>query len=543
MSGCKAQQNKSSNIQTIAGKKYYVHMIEKKQSLYSISKLYNISIEELYAVNPELKNGAKFGQEIKIPFAPATTATATTTSVQIDTNKYLTHKVAKGETMYSLSKKFSLSEKQLLAYNPALSQGIKEGQVIIVGEKKKGRNKDNKPPVPDYAVKEDPAIALFDSTRFQNVTKPRKNSYQVALLLPFKLDESESLDPTALARNKTPFPVVRALAVDFYLGFKKALDSLSAPDFSLNLQLLDVDESDSLRVAQFTNGPQFTSTDLVFGPLYANGFKTISKRSAEAHVPVISPITQQNKILYNNINVSKTNPSQYTLLESLSDYCMDSLLHTGANLMVVALNEKDKRETQYISAIRSYFNGKQAAAMRPLSDTLKIVKGINGIKASFKPGVKNIAVVLSTSEVSITDFVTQLSIFANDKDFTLCGWQNVTEMDNIDQEYLNQLHYTFPHQFNLINTAAYAPVAGYYKNLQDVSPSEYFYIGFDVAYYYFHNLKIHGPDFVYRLDELPMETNYMRFKYYRPDTVTGFDNRGVYIFSYKEYQLRKTGWK
>src|SRR4051812_46456952 len=80
--GCKAQ-NKSSNIQTIGGKKYYVHMIEKKQSLYSISKLYNISIDELYAVNPELKNGAKAGQEIKIPFAPATATTASTTPVQI----------------------------------------------------------------------------------------------------------------------------------------------------------------------------------------------------------------------------------------------------------------------------------------------------------------------------------------------------------------------------------------------------------------------------------------------------------------------------
>lgn len=517
-------------------------MIEKKQSLYSISKLYNVSIEELYAINPELKNGAKFGQEIKIPFAPAAATTASTTPVQIDTNKYITYKVSKGETMYSLSKKFSLSEKQLLTYNPSLSQGIKEGQLIIVGEKKKTKGKD-KPPVPDYTVKEDPAISLFDSTRFQNVSKPKKEAYQVSLILPFKLDESESLDPTALARNKTPFPVVRALAVDFYLGFKKAIDSLSAPGFSVNLQLLDVDESDSVRLAQFTNGPQFTANDLIFGPLYANGFKTISKRSAEAHVPIVSPITQQNKILYNNINVSKTNPSQYTLLESLTDYCMDSLLNTGANLVVVSLNDKDKREVQYISALRSYFNGRQATAMKPLTDTLRIVKGINGIKAAYKPGVKNIAVVLSTSEVSITDFVTQLSIFANDKDFTLCGWQNVTEMDNIDQEYLNQLHYTFPHQFNLINTAAYAPIAGYYKQLQDVAPSEYFFIGFDVAYYYLQNLKVNGPDFVYRLDQLPMETNYMRFKYYRPDLVTGFDNRGVYIFSYKDYQLHKTGWK
>ena len=164
--GCRAQ-NKSTNIQTIAGKKYYIHVIEKKQSLYALSKLYNVSVDELYAVNPELRNGAKANQEIKIPFTPTSTATPSVTAVQIDTNKYLTYKVGKGETLYSISKKFSLTEKQLVAYNPTLTQGMKEGQVLIVGEKKKGKNKDNKPVPPDYSVKEDPGITLFDSTRFQ----------------------------------------------------------------------------------------------------------------------------------------------------------------------------------------------------------------------------------------------------------------------------------------------------------------------------------------------------------------------------------------
>ena len=55
-------QNKSSNIQTLNGKKYYLHKLEKGQSLYSITKLYNVKLEDIYSENPELKDGTKAGQ-------------------------------------------------------------------------------------------------------------------------------------------------------------------------------------------------------------------------------------------------------------------------------------------------------------------------------------------------------------------------------------------------------------------------------------------------------------------------------------------------
>ena len=95
-------QNKSNNLQTIDGKKYFIHKIEKSQSLYAISKLYNVSLDELYATNPELKNGAKINQEIKVPaynLAASQTTTVVKTIISIDTTKFLTHKVQKGETI------------------------------------------------------------------------------------------------------------------------------------------------------------------------------------------------------------------------------------------------------------------------------------------------------------------------------------------------------------------------------------------------------------------------------------------------------------
>lgn len=543
-------QVKSTNIQTIDGKKFYIHKIEKGQSLYGVSKLYVIALDQLYLLNPELKTGAKAGQEIKIPFggsAPVAVVTNTTSVNVIDTNKYLTHKITKGETVYSLSKKFNLSEKQLSTYNPTISLGLKEGQVIVVGEKLKGKplnkeiKKENKPTV--AAIKEKPKTVILDSALLMPISKPKKPSYTVALILPFRLDQTINMDLSGLGKTSGNFPTVPALAVDFYLGFKRAVDSLTAKDFEVNIELFDIDDKDSIELIQLANDPKFKDFDLIFGPLHANGFKSIAKKAKELQIPIVSPIATQNKILFNNNFISKTNPSQFTLLESLADYCIDSLATGKARVILMAASEKDRKEQAFVNAFKRYYNERLKQLNRLSSDSLRVARGLPGLKAVYAPNEKNIVISLSNNQVLISDFTTQLAIFAEKKDITLCGWENTSSNENIDQEYLNQLHYTFPNQYNFINAASYGSIIDSYREQQSTYPGEYYFIGFDIAHYYLKNLRDTGPDFVNTLNLFPLETNYMRFKYSRPDIMTGFDNRGVFIFRYNNYQLQKTGWK
>jgi peptidoglycan endopeptidase LytF len=543
-------QTKSSNVQTIEGKKFYIHKVEKGQSLYAVSKLYAVTLEELYVINPELKSGVKAGQEIKVPYAGATPASAAgsnSTASQPDTARYLTYRITKGETVYSITRKFNLSEKQLITYNPSLAEGLKEGQLIVVGEKGKRKHalketKDNKQTAVPKENKSLPPPAAIDSSLLKPVSKPKKPAYNVALILPFKLEQTLNTDLSMLVKTGGNFPAVPALAVDFYLGFKRAVDSLAGPGFEINLQLYDVDE-DSSKLIRLINDPKFKDFDFIFGPLYANGFKSIAKKAKELHIPIVSPITQQNKFLFNNMYISKTNPSQFTLLEGLADYCIDSLVKNNANMLLMAASDKDKKEMSFVSAFKKYYNERQRALGKPAKDTVRVVKGLAGLKAAYRPDVKNIVVSLSSNQVIIADFTTQLALFAVKKDIVLCGWENTSSNEHIDQEYLNQLGYTFPHQYNMLNTGSYSPLVDGYRQIQETSPSDYYFMGFDIALYYLKNLKDQGPDFVHNLANLPMETNYMRFKFTRPDMLTGFDNRGMYIFKYNNYQLQKTGWK
>jgi LysM repeat protein len=550
-------QTRSSTIQTINGQKYYIHKIEKSQSLYGISRLYNVSLEDLYTANPELRtSGAKADQEIRVPVNTADPTAGTLSpaspTVQIDTNVYLTHRVAKGETVYSLTRQFRLTEKQLASYNPGITPAsLKEGQLIIVGEKSRkkgwGRDKDKEPKqqpqpplVKDHKAGQTEAV---DSSLFRPALREKKTKYKVGLILPFRTEQTLALDLNELARSNSSFPTVPALAVDFYLGFKRAMDSLAANDFEVDLALYESDDKDSAKLDQILNDPGFKNLDIIFGPLYASEFKAVSKKAKELNIPIVSPITQQNKILYNNIYISKTNPSQFTLMESLADYCIDSLVVGNGHAILMLLSDKDKKELAFVSAFRKYYDDRQKALGKGLKDTITLARGISGLKQAFKPNTRNVVITLSANQVFLTDFSTQLAIFSDKKDVILCGWQNLTETDNIDQAYLNQLNFTFPHQFNLTSLATATALARSYAEQQQTLPGEYFYMGFDIAHYYLSHLKSTGPGFVHQLSELPMEDHFIRFKYTRPDQMTGFDNRGVYIFRYANYQLQKTGWK
>jgi len=58
---------KSETIELIDGKRYYIHSVEQGQTLYSISKTYKVPIDELKYENPDAGQGLAIGQNLRIP--------------------------------------------------------------------------------------------------------------------------------------------------------------------------------------------------------------------------------------------------------------------------------------------------------------------------------------------------------------------------------------------------------------------------------------------------------------------------------------------
>ncbi|MDF2453675.1 MAG: hypothetical protein K0S26_3179 [Bacteroidota bacterium] len=570
-------QTRSSQVETINGKKYYIH-----------------KVETILAENDEAIDGLKQGQELKIPFESLLPKQA----IAIDTNKYVYHKIAKGETVYGITKKYSIDEKKLASYNPALHSGLKEGEYLIVGEKKKSTTKpvNSNSVTPDMsydtytvlqgetlygiskkvnvsqedllklnpelkdgvkqgqvikiAAKKTPVI-ISGPTVISNSSmsapldtallhKPKKGQYHIGLFLPFKLAESESINIDELAKAKASFPPTQSLALDFYAGFKKAVDSLTAKDFDVSIHVFDVEDRDSVKIEAMCKTPEFKKLDAIFGPLYAYVFKLVSSRAKAFGIPVVSPLTQQNKILFNNVLVSKVNPSQFTLIEGLADYCADSLMATS-NVIIVNAIAKD---LQYVKAFKDRYNEALLKHGKTIKDSITEVKGIAGLKSAYVPGKKNIVVLLTNNPVFLQDFITQLYVFSDKKDIVLMGFNSVAHIENLDQDYLNSLQYHFaaPNHIDFKDSVI-RQLTKQYQEFYVADPSEYYFQGFDIGMYYLLNLKAQGPGIFLNLDKYIWEGVSTGFKFYRPDNETGFENRAVYIYRYSNYQLQKLGWK
>ena len=101
------------------------YTVQKGDTYYSISKKYNISLQELYSANGINENDVlKVGQVLKIPVKVSTSTSSSSTSPKLEN-----YEVVAGDTLYSISKKYSTTVDNLRSLN-----GLSESSVLKVGQ-------------------------------------------------------------------------------------------------------------------------------------------------------------------------------------------------------------------------------------------------------------------------------------------------------------------------------------------------------------------------------------------------------------------------
>ncbi len=100
----------------IGGTAYYIHIVDTSQTLYSISKAYNVTTEIITRGNPSAVYGLRIGQALKIPVIEEEQVE----EQEKDTERYNYHVLQKGESIYSLSRKYDVPEDQIIEANPGI---------------------------------------------------------------------------------------------------------------------------------------------------------------------------------------------------------------------------------------------------------------------------------------------------------------------------------------------------------------------------------------------------------------------------------------
>ena len=120
---CQVVVERSKDKVIISGIAYYVHLVKKGETAYSISKAYGIKVEELTKENPPAVYGVNEGQALRIPVSLVNENKPEQPLFYVqqrDDSKFIYHKLKPGETIYYISKLYGVSENDIIQSNPGI---------------------------------------------------------------------------------------------------------------------------------------------------------------------------------------------------------------------------------------------------------------------------------------------------------------------------------------------------------------------------------------------------------------------------------------
>ena len=123
-------------IVEILGGNYYMYEVKKGDSLFAISRDYGWDYEQLRKLNPKAVSPLEKGMKIYYPVSEKKDSGNNSDDVEtVDIESTpLTHKIKRGETVYSISRMYGIPVERIFQLNAGSRDGIKEGDTLLLNE-------------------------------------------------------------------------------------------------------------------------------------------------------------------------------------------------------------------------------------------------------------------------------------------------------------------------------------------------------------------------------------------------------------------------
>ncbi|HET6244668.1 MAG: LysM peptidoglycan-binding domain-containing protein [Bacteroidetes bacterium] len=507
---------------------YILHTIEKGQTLYSLSKFYNIALEDIVFENPGVQNEMRIGDVLKIRVNKVENINKESIAPAKE-DGWLRHTIHKGETLYSLAKKYGVNIDSISIINNGLPEGLKDGETIRIPVKiLPGRNdiiKADTSVIYKY-IKEKLKSGKFDEDE-QN-----PGEYNIALLLPLFIQENDGIE-----KNKRPFEKKilfdqSIVALQFYEGFLLALDSMNKEGLVANIYVYDT-AKDSLQLKMVLAKPELKQMDLIIGPLFLSGFVQASKFALENEIHIVSPFIQQNSIIAENPYVSKVVPAPTTQFDQIAEFISEA--YPNQNLVLI---HNSKLEDKPI--VRA-FTKKAAAKNLSIKEINYLTSDFKAIQLALSSNKKNILIVPSNDVAFVTDLISKLYFSSTqEKEIIVFGSDSWLDFENLDINYLQKLntHIATANHVDFDNEKI-KNFIGVYREKYLSDPSNYAFQGFDLGYFYLSLLNKYGRYFSQKYVLFTHNGLQLTFNVSKVSEQSGFENKGFSIIRFENYKLVK----
>lgn len=487
-------------------REYLSHKIKAGETLYGIARDYNISVATLMEdnpdVNPQALNVGKslWVRKAEIGSSSEQEAKEDMAEYADNLNKatddgYIYHVVMPGETIYSLARRYGITENEFVAMND-VDGGLKSGAVVRV-------------PDPDRNAKEVAELAQAEATD-QNQTEQNRGNVDVAFR---SIPSSEPLD-IALMLPLEVSSKPNASYVEFYQGFLLGLEHLKEEGRgAVNLTVYNTGH-DQLKVKEIVDNGAFDVTDLIVGPVYEDELKPVVDFAEKRGVPVVSPLANlsavKSPVLY---QLSPAPEKKYAKIGNLIDGGRDIyLIYASSNdseferEIIAELEGKSRYSYTYSYNQKSIFTPRDASSPA-IADMADVLKGERPclfiVLANAETDVDRILATISSANTSIVERGTKSA------QYVVLGTSRWGRFNNIDHtSFFNNNVVMISTYHAKRDSAAVRDFDSRYIKSYGTLPSLYSYRGYDAAVIFGAGMR---SDIDYRmLDKryVPLQTEY-----------------------------------
>jgi LysM repeat protein/ABC-type branched-subunit amino acid transport system substrate-binding protein len=477
------------------------HEVIAGDTKYSIAKKYGISVEELEKQNPEIKDNFPLGFQLKISKSSTSTLANAYMKPHAKPIDLLEYTVKSGETLYSLTHLFNLSEASLLGLNAELKEGVKEGMVL--------------------KVPANLSFAKETKNPLRNLTQSisSQNKKQLVLFLPFNVSkiQNDSLTSVSERLKKDKF---LNMTLDFYSGALMAIDSAKTLGMNVEVKIFDSEETKfTTNALSVISSGSFGTTDAVIGPFYQVNVERVASALESQNIPVISPLSKDDGKSYKNLYQSM--PQNEAIRKAMFDY-----MHSKNGNIIGVIDPKKLAVKQYIQDFQ------KEVKIVGLSDKGGFVA--DSIKKYF---VKDrINYVILASEKTGTIFTTTNAMMSAMKDYqvqlVILEPNETLDFEEIDLKRLTKLKMVYPSATKDNDTEEAQQFEMAYKKKNRIFPNQYAVRGFDVTFDTLLRLSQNKP-FQESMDNDATEQVESKFDYAKKIS-GGYANNGIYILYYDE---------
>lgn len=381
-------------------------------------------------------------------------------------------------------------------------------------------------PVSAPAAKNEQAVVKKEPEKVQPKTTETQVS-SIAMLLPFDLD---NLNPGVLYNASTLSSA--DLSLDYYQGFKLALDSLTGKGYNFKLQLFDT--KDQVAEAQHL-GYEATirNSNLVVGPVFPEDIQAFADILSGPPKPIVSPLSPASPAKVKNANlVTVATPLEYHA-RSAAHFINE---HYKTNKVFI-LRSGFSDENKYITPFKKEIDSLSQNKTRIISTVIQHGQ-LSGLVPQLSATEENIFVVPATDQAFLMVTLRSLDSLAKIYPVTLFGHPSWIKFTYLKPELLQDLktHITSTDHVDY-KSPAVTDFIKLYRKAYHLEPTHYAMMGFDEGMY-FGGLLGKNDNSIHDLDQADFTGLLNKYHFVKKPGL-GWINTHVNILEYSNFELKK----